>query len=96
MKNARTGKEYQKALADKVDAARDELKMSMAEFSMAIGMSKSSYADKVYNIGNSFKTSELWEIARFYRAKTGRRLPGWPWLDSDHMKLLDGMLNAIE
>jgi transcriptional regulator with XRE-family HTH domain len=89
------GKGYAIEVADRIEAARDEMGLTMEAMSQAVGMAKSSYAAKVYGQFNSFKISEAWDIAQLYRAKTGRRLSGWPWLSDEEMRLLDGMLDAL-
>jgi transcriptional regulator with XRE-family HTH domain len=89
------GADYERTLADRIEAARDDMGKSMSEMAMALGMPKATYASKVYGINTQFRIAEVWRAAEIYRAHLGRRLTGWPWISDEDSRLLDGMLEAL-
>jgi transcriptional regulator with XRE-family HTH domain len=95
MKKRLGAETHEQVVAARIEVARAEMGLSMSELALELGMPKATYASKVYGVNTSFRIGEVYRVADIYRARTGRRLKAWPWLDESDVRLLDGMLEAM-
>lgn len=71
-----------------IAAMRDRLDLQDKDIFMSIGMEQANFSRKMSG-ARRFTVEELGMIADFFAQKTGRALPGWPFLSDGECKIIE-------
>lgn len=74
---------------------RDRLGLQDKDVFMSIGMEQGTFSRKMAGV-RRFTVEELGQIADFFSAQTGRRLPGWPFVTDAECRIIESRVYAPE
>jgi hypothetical protein len=86
---------YERIIAERIEAARAEMGLTLRGMADALNMNLGSYHAKTKGKFNSFRIEEVASIAALYRKRSGRRLAAWPWLPDHEVRLVDVVLELV-
>lgn len=87
-KTKRVGPLYTRAVAN-IERARQVAGVNQKEVALSIGMTETTYAQKLRGVRSHFFEDEMEAIGDFFRRATGRPLTGFPHVDWQLMESID-------